>query len=494
LSSTTDRRRRGTRGQVLVIFAGGFILVLAIAALVFDVGQNLLDRRTEQNAADAAALAGARWVPGAAAYHGVCASPFSGLPRPVEAACQVAKDNGFENGVGGKTVRVDIPPIAPSSFSGLADHIQVTVNASRPSFFQGVLGVAVQRTGAMGVATNGSDIPLPYSLLALAPHACGENKITGSPGSAVSTNGTVHVDSDCSSALQLSGNGVLNAPECDVVGQIQVSGGAMNNCTSAPTGILASGDPLRNLPPPPQPGAPLSVLPLDAVPGPIPDACPGGSSPATDVAPAACQFSAGGMAGKSYRLYPGNYPGGIRTSKATLYLSPGIYWLGGGGLSVQTDGRLISKAIGDDTGLTPSGGVLLYDTADPDPTVMTGCVSVPTGPGCFGAISLNGGPGAAVALRPIESGYYKNMVIFVDRTQSISGDEIFLNGSDSTLDISGTIYVPNGSVRFNGSDTYASVSAQIICWTFQVNGSGAGLTLNYDPDQVFHLRGTGLVE
>jgi hypothetical protein len=161
---------------------------------------------------------------------------------------------------------------------------------------------------------------------------------------------------------------------------------------------------------------------------------------------------------------------------------------------VQTDGRLISKAIGDDTGLTPSGGVLLYDTADPDPTVVTSCVSTPTGPGCFDAISLNGGPGAAVALRPMETGYYKNMVIFVDRTKSISGDEIFLNGSDSTLDLTGTIYVPNGSIRFNGSDTYASVSAQIIAWTFQVNGSGAGLTLNYDPDQVFHLRGTGLVE
>ena len=64
---------------------------------------------------------------------------------------------------------------------------------------------------------------------------------------------------------------------------------------------------------------------------------------------------------------PGNYPGGISTSKAILYLSPGIYWLGGGGLHIQTDGKVISKAVGDDTGIMPSGGVLIYNTLIPIP-------------------------------------------------------------------------------------------------------------------------------
>ena len=59
MSSTIDRRERG---QVLVLFAGGLVGILAIAALVFDVGQNLLERREQQNASDAAALAGARWL------------------------------------------------------------------------------------------------------------------------------------------------------------------------------------------------------------------------------------------------------------------------------------------------------------------------------------------------------------------------------------------------------------------------------------------------
>lgn len=348
----------------------------------------------------------------------------------------------------------------------------------------------------MGVATNDSDIALPYSLLALDPHGCGTNKINGSPGTAVSTNGTVHIDSDCSSALLLSGNGVLNAPQCDVVGEIQVSGGATNNCTSAPAGVMVSGDPLRNLALPPQPGAPLPVQQLSpAMPIRIPNDCPGGSNPATDAAPATCAFTTGPMSGNVYRIYPGNYPGGISTSKSTVYMSPGIYWIGGGGISIQSDGKLISKALGDDTGDAPSGGVLIFNTADPDPAVTAACASG-GGAGCYDSIHINGGGGSTptLALMPIQTGLYKNMVIFVDRVPAGGGGfDIDLNGADANLSVTGTIYAPTASVKFNGSDT-DSLSAQVICYNFQVNGSGSAFTIDYDPGNLFHLRGTGLVE
>jgi Flp pilus assembly protein TadG len=492
LSSTTDRGR-SEQGQILVIFAGGFLLICLIAALVFDVGQNLLDRRDEQNASDAAALAGARYLPTATyTYHGTCASPPGSMPAVV-AACDVAVLNGFTHGVAGDTVRVDIPPVAPSTKAGLPGHIEVSIGSTRPSFFAGVIGVTTQQTGAMGVATNNTDIALPYSLLALDPHACGANKISGSPGTVVSTNGTVHVDSDCTTtpgALQLSGNGVLTAPECDVVGLINVTGGAVNNCTAAPTGVLVSGDPLRDLPPPPQPALPAAIQPLDTPAGPIPADCPGGSSPATDADPGTCAFSGGPYANQSYRLFPGNYPGGISTSKARLLLSPGIYWIGGSGLQIQSDGIVVSKDLGDDVGLVPSGGVLIYNTVDPLPT--TGC----TGVGCYGPISINGGGGSTptLSLKPIQSGLYKNMVIFVDRTASFGGGfDIDLNGEDANINISGTIYAPSATMKFNGSDT-DSLSAQLITYSFQVNGSGSAFTIDYDPGNLFHVTGTGLVE
>src|SRR5688500_17237790 len=64
LSSITEpapmAAHRAERGQALVIFALAIIVLLGMAAMVFDVGQTLLDRRAQQNASDAAALAGAR--------------------------------------------------------------------------------------------------------------------------------------------------------------------------------------------------------------------------------------------------------------------------------------------------------------------------------------------------------------------------------------------------------------------------------------------------
>jgi hypothetical protein len=485
LSSTTDRRSR-EQGQILVLLAGGLVALCVIAALVFDVGQNLLDRRSEQNASDAAALAGARYIVGAGyTFHGGCSTPHAGLPA-IEAACDVAGEHGYVDGQDARTVRVDLPPIAPSTKAGLPGHIEVTIGSTRPSIFLGVLGITEQQTGAMGVAKNGGDIALPYSLLALDPNGCGTNKINGAPGTNVTTDGTVHIDSDCpTDALLLSGNGVLTAPQCDVVGQIQTSGGAVNNCTSAPSGVLVSGDPLRDLAVPDKPGLPVAVQPIDAIPGPIPDACPGGASPATDATPAVCSFSKPTMAGMTYRIFPGNYPGGIEVTRATVYMDPGIYWIGGGGIEIRSTGgdhgALITKAAGDNTGTNPTGGVLIYNTTD-------------AAGGGYGPIHLNGGDGSTLALRPIESGLYEGMVIFVDRVAAAGGgDDIDLNGEGSTLDVTGTIYAASGSVKFNGSSSTV-LSTQVICYNFQVNGSGASFTISYNPDNLFHLKGVGLVE
>jgi len=495
LSSTTDRRR-GEGGQILVLFAGAIVLILAVAALVFDVGQNLLDRRTEQNVSDAAALAGAQYAQGAASFHGFCAAAPGGN-QAVQAACQIAAESGYVDGTNGRHVRVDLPPIFPSPFAGIPSHIQVTISSARPSFFAGVLGMANQNVGAMGVAKTGGDVPLPYSLLALDPHGCGTNKINGAPGTIVSTNGTVHVDSDCpTDAVLLAGNGVLSAPQCDVVGAIQTSGGATNSCASAPAGVLVSGDPLRNLPPPPKPALPSPVQPLDALGNPcvsgvgtcgtIPNGCPGSASPATEAAPQLCAFSSNGQKNKAFRIFPGLYPGGLETTRGIVYMSPGIYWIGGGGVSIKStggaDGRLISKASGDNLGINPTGGVLIYNTWNP--TTLTG----------YAPITLNGGAGANLSLRPIQDTLYKGMVIFVDRVANPVGTTaIDLNGAGSVLNVTGTMYSATGQVIFNGSATDV-ISAQVICYNFQVNGSGASFTINYQPADLFHLTGIGLVQ
>jgi hypothetical protein len=488
LSSTTDRAA-AERGQILTLLAGGLVALLLIAALVFDVGQSLLDRRTEQGASDAAALAGARYLTVSACQ---TAPSLLNCAQAVAAARQIATANGYTDGVGNAVVTIKTPPGPESTFSGLPGYIEVEIGSTRPSFFAGVIGSFTQRTGAMGVAANAAAFALPYSLLALDPTGCGTNFITGN-GASVTTNGTIHVDSSCpTGAIKLSGTGVLTSPECDVVGVISTSNNAHANCTAAPTGVQVSGDPLRDLPPPAEPGTPAAVqsIPTGTQP---PPGCPG-NSPVTDAAPGlGCIFN---TAGAVWRIFPGNYPGGITVKKGTVYMDPGIYWIGGGGVLVRGQGGansavLVSKATTDNTGYTPSGGVLIYNTQDPNPAIAAACATTPGGNGCYGPIDLNGGA-STLGLTPYQSAPYQNMVIFMDRAAPLSAT-ITLNGGSSNLSIAGTIYAPHTVVTVNGgaSDT---ISAQLIVWNFQLNGNGASLTMNYNPGGLFHLSGTGLVQ
>jgi hypothetical protein len=497
LSSTTDFARGGLRpdrrqaagGQIVVIFAIALVALLGIAALVFDAGQNLLDRRTEQNVADAAALAGARYLPSnPGTWVGVCGTGTISF-APAARACAVAADNGYVDGVAGHSVTVRIPPGPESQFSNLPDYIEVSVGNTRPSFFAGILGMATQSTGAMGVARNGASGALPYSLLALDPSGCSVNKITGSPGSSVVVDGAIQVDSNCStSALLVSGNGLINAPECDIVGAMQVSGGAVNNCAVYDPGSQVSGDPLRDLDPPAEPADLGNVVAIGTSKA-VPPSCPTGG-PVTDAiraaAPSTCNFTASYSSTDTYRLYPGYYPGGITLKSGTFYLEPGIYWLAGTGFQMNGSGATVMSV--DTAGTTFGGGVLLYNTETP--AFDTQCAADPSyNAGCFGPIKLNGQT-ATVDLKPIQDTIYKGMVVFQDRANS---NTITLNGGSTTFDVEGTIYAPAALVQLNGSGT-VSIAAQIIAYDFQANGSGGALTITYNNGGLFQLEGVGLVQ
>ena len=93
-----SRMGRRDSGQVLVIFAGGLLTLLVIAALVIDLGFTMAIRRSEQDAADAGAIAAARFIRTGA---GGTAEPT----KMRQAACFYAEQNGFDHivvGTGGK--------------------------------------------------------------------------------------------------------------------------------------------------------------------------------------------------------------------------------------------------------------------------------------------------------------------------------------------------------------------------------------------------------
>jgi hypothetical protein len=113
---TTDRTRE--RGQLLVVFAIALVAIVGTVGLVIDGGSTFVQRRAEQNVADAAAMA--------AGY-----AYLAGTDITV-AAHTVAAANGYTDGVDSTTVTV----------TQSVDDITVTVTRPHQNYFAGVLGFA----------------------------------------------------------------------------------------------------------------------------------------------------------------------------------------------------------------------------------------------------------------------------------------------------------------------------------------------------------------
>ena len=134
-------RPASERGQMLVIFALALVALIGMVGLIIDGGDTFLQRRDQQNVADAAAMAA-----GYASVNG----------QDVTAAAQaVATANGYQNGQGGTTVTVTVGSSA------------ITVDVSRPhqNYFAGAMGFA-----SWGVSTTASvEAGIPNGAIGVMP-------------------------------------------------------------------------------------------------------------------------------------------------------------------------------------------------------------------------------------------------------------------------------------------------------------------------------------
>lgn len=504
MSSTTEPTSE--RGQVLVLFAGGLVVLFIVAALAFDVGMTLLERRDQQNAADASALAGARYVLGAPSFNGSCATAAGNAAA--NAACEVALANDYDNAASDEDVFVRIPPIS-GQFAGFPGFVQVQINASRPSIFGGVIGIGNWAVGASAVAANQPGVTYTFGMLALSPDACKAIQISGTG----TVNSAASVQSNSTGAgcgdgsfigFSRSGAGVLNvtAPDavCRSAGAIQDQGSGTMTCSPDPF-AFALPDPLQDLPAPVKPALPTAALKEvvggSVVPSPtnIPDRCPGAVTAPSETSPGTgCILGQGGtQANRQWILSPGLYPGGITLKgNVTAFLLPGIYWIGGGGFNGQ-DGSVIS--VNSETDRTPAtctagatppcvngGGILIYNSKLP---------ASPAGP-----ITL-GGSGVTLNLQPYDYPFGSTtikLVIFQDRTVSLAGDDVTLNGSSAQASsVRGIVYVPAGDVKVNGSNSVFTMD-QVIAQTFTINGSGGTVNVLRETGVDAVISAVGLVE
>jgi hypothetical protein len=519
------------RGQVLVIFAGGLILLVALCALVIDLGFVFMKARHEQNAADPAAVAAARYIR-------VPPTGTPDVPSMWIAACAYAVSNGYEptrtdnnqrcdpSADDESRITVNYPPReSAGQYAGHLGFVEVILSQPHHSYFAGALGMGTIQVSRGAVAAFSSGDSNSSSLIALhgGHDICPSATIGGNSSVTIhalggATGGYVQVNSDCNAvpnpdnvcsgsgsgqtALKINGSGTVTAPHTYVVGACNAPGGG----TLSPPGTLTEnanylGDPLASLRAPKQ--NPVgAVCPVENQPDPNngTPTVPGGSG---------CTFKKNTNV---YTLAPGTYYGGWTiNNNPTVNLQPGIYIIAGGGISA-TGGTLDSVA--GPSGNPDTARVLIFST---DITSShAACISSISASRataeCQQSIDISAASNLILKglnsspCPPVSSTGcpYAGMLMWQDgagsKTKATSNDIIF--GAGASLNVAGTIYAPTGAVDFHGAThtntgcsggTFMNcASIQIIADTFTIDGGNA-LDMPYDPSQLYHLDQKGLV-
>ena len=266
------------------------VMIIGFVALATDVGLLWSERRQMQTAADAAAVAG------------VIALRTSA--NVTSAAANLATLNGYTNGINGAIVTVNNPP-ASGPYAGNSTYVEVIIARPAPStYFLRVLAHNPMSISTRAVSGVGSASACIY---ALSPTGNNAVSITGS--SSVTTSCGLLDDSTASQAMTVSGGSTLTAASIGVVGNYTGSG-----YTPAPkTGVASVADPLAALQPP------------------------------TVGACTATKYTAPNPSGT---IGPGTYCNGITVQGgATLYLNPGLYILLGGGLTVGGGSSIVGTGV-----------------------------------------------------------------------------------------------------------------------------------------------------
>jgi Putative Flp pilus-assembly TadE/G-like len=316
--------RRNQAGQVLISTALAMVVLLGFAGLAVDMGVLRYQRRVQQNAADAAAIAGATAADfqagalNAAAANGFTDNTAGGL-------CGVPPTN---LAVGSVNVGVCAPPIAgphagqpgPPSQPG---YVEVYVSAGQPTFFMRILGVNVKTITARSVASNRSTGTNG------APYGC--MYAIGSPGNPVQ-------------GMNVQGGATLSAPSCGIVdngdytssGAIAASSFGVSGANNGGEGSVTCTSGASTCPSFNSPAA------ADPLAGPLANYTPPCSpcSGGTDISiTGGGNFSGVGVgyANGTYTVIPGTYDAiSIATTGGeNVVFSAGSYVInGGGGLSV----------------------------------------------------------------------------------------------------------------------------------------------------------------
>lgn len=445
------------KGVVAVFVAVMLTGLVGVAALSLDGGLVYLHLRQARTTADAAAMAAAcELFENYPKYQGL-----DGKGSAQQAALTIAKGNGYENDGTVSKVEVHIPPIS-GTYAGRPGYVEVKVIYQMTRAFSRIWGTEPIPIHARAVA-RGAWVGSSAGVIILDYDDKASLNAQGN-GAFTETGGPVIVNSNNPSAVLVSGNGKMIAPEFHITGGVQLGGNATFETAPVPgkiyTGMHPTPDPLAYLPPPPIP--------------------PDGIMTVTNL----------GQGNKRYTLTPGRYSnlptfntGDEVILKQASAGGQGIYYIDSGGF----------KSTGATITMDPNttGGVMLYNA--------------PSGTNNSQKIQITGNPAGTVNLSPLTDGPYAGIVLWQDRTSPV---DVLLEGNGN-FSIRGTFYAAGAKLNINGNakmDTgffldeqgakiygASRIGSQFISKNLSLGGNG-NIFIRYFGPEVARTRIITLVE
>ena len=430
-------------GQVMIGLALAFVVLAGFAGLAIDMGTLRYQKRLQQTAADAAAVAGASNL------------TYTGWSTAAQTA---ATQNGFQDG-GGLALSNCVPTAAigttcvelhngpldvtfngstipAGSHPGDPLYVEAIVAKVQPTYFMTVFGIDRQVVVTRAVATNTGGGPVGgngciYSLGTPSKQvnfnkagfgSTGTNYIIG-PSCGVVDNGN----------FVANGNVSVKMGSIGVGGNVNLPNNSTPDCSSAqPAGVC----------PTPVDGMPYSGDPF-AGKYPIPAAPAAGTS-----------STSGGIT----TYTPGSYSA-IHVTGNTIF-TPGLYYITGG-LTVNANTNVCAGGTTNFSGApsftcTESGGVTFFITNGAD-------------------VTINGG--SNVKMFAPSSGTYGGLLFYQD---PLDTQQLTINGGSNSF-FNGAIYAPTADVDFSGTADFNSGAKYtvVIADQFLVSG-GAYVNLASD--------------
>lgn len=446
------------RGQALIIIALAAIGLFGITGLAIDGSIKFSDRRHAQNAADAAALAGAL---GKGAGDDETTWKYK--------AVKIAYENGYDSVSPSENVDVyscNESGATCGAYAGNSYYVQVIITSDVDTYFASILGIEQTHNTvqAVALAQKGGVLGDGAMLISYDPDP---NCSTGGTGGySVSVGG--------SSSVDLNGGGIfLNSdevcgfkiPNC---ADLNIYGGSINSAgNNIDLGSCTFDPPVTSK---------INQNPI-AIPDDVyfPDV-----PPECNIAASVTYLGVDSSDGRGeWLIKPGYYelfpPTNLVSNKQHIYMASGVYCIDPGGSSHDFD---LSWSPVDFVSLNGSvdPSENKYHAYNPDGVTLY----IKSG----GGFSINANN--PTYLDGATSGDYQGYLIVLEGTHTSIESCSISGGAD--VDINGMIFAPYCNITVNGgSSSTAKINAQLLGWDLKIDG-GAGINFKYDPKYAVHLK------